>query len=378
MLLPKHTTVPALYVIASWFHALLFSQGTVFLDPIVPSAQIEVTSNIAYDSNGNVLTVREPVSELLPDKRPALVYFPGGNGQGIGVTPAPDYCAEFASRGYVTFAATYRALNPSDKIEDAANAIKWVLDRVDQYKIDPERIIAGGHSHGGAVSIDVSTLRKDDFDNLGVEVAGALICSPGIDTFAGNLTTRMNHIDEDGPPLFIVHGDADTIALVDGTRTELIGRLDALADSSPGYLYPYSYLELPGESHFFTAAFNGWNTTSLAGKTVAQHCFEFFFEHLNLLEILIDNPDVFANGSEFQNGAESLKLFVKQDNRITYKATSTEVFDSWGIIPEVPVINGEMLEVEIPLSGAKGFFRWELSADYPELTSDDYDASWEL
>ena len=99
-------------------------------------------------------------------KVPGIIFFHGG-GWGGGTRDAFKYqCNYFASRGLVAATVTYTlakgdALKTLEKgqsrkrvcVPDAKSAIRWFKANADDLGIDPKRIIAGGGSAGGHISL---------------------------------------------------------------------------------------------------------------------------------------------------------------------------------------------------------------------------------
>ena len=101
-----------------------------------------------------------------PQKRthPAIILFHGG-GWGNGSLSAFRYqCEYFASRGLVAVTANYTLAKKQSEspegqsrkrvcITDAKSAIRWLKAHATELGIDPTRLIAGGGSAGGHISM---------------------------------------------------------------------------------------------------------------------------------------------------------------------------------------------------------------------------------
>lgn len=175
---------------------------------------------------------------------PALVLYPAtGAAEGGGETPdappepgpwplvvfshglggaGPNYAATlrvWASAGYVVVAPSYPLSNtnapggpsPSDIPEqtaDVAYLIDWAVEQSDATDgplagmVDPERVGVSGHSLGGFTSLGAAynPCCRDEQIAAVAEWAGAYVPELGPD--GGDAV-------DDGPPLLIVHGDAD-------------------------------------------------------------------------------------------------------------------------------------------------------------------------
>lgn len=94
---------------------------------------------------------------------PGIILFHGG-GWGNGSLAAFRYqCQYFASRGLVAATANYSLVKSKDYvgegsrkricITDAKSAIRWMKSQAKELGLDPERLIAGGGSAGGHVSM---------------------------------------------------------------------------------------------------------------------------------------------------------------------------------------------------------------------------------
>lgn len=151
-----------------------------------------------------------------PGPWPLVVFSHGLGGAG------PNYAATlrvWASAGYVVVAPSYPLSNtnapggpsPSDIPEqtaDVAYLIDWAIDQSDTTDgplagmVDPERVGISGHSLGGFTSLGAgyNPCCRDERIRAVAEWAGAYVPELGPD--GGDAVA-------DGPPLLIVHGDAD-------------------------------------------------------------------------------------------------------------------------------------------------------------------------
>ena len=97
---------------------------------------------------------------------PGIILFHGG-GWGGGSRVAFGYqCDYFASRGMVAATVTYRLRTKEDQaaltegqstkrvcIPDVKSAIRWFKQNAKELGVDPNRIVAGGGSAGGHISL---------------------------------------------------------------------------------------------------------------------------------------------------------------------------------------------------------------------------------
>ncbi len=91
------------------------------------------------------------------DRRPAIIFFFGGNcatGSPAQFAGTAEY---FAARGLVGASAEYRIesihhTSPQACAEDAKSAIRWIRMNAPQLGIDGSRVIAGGGSSGASIA----------------------------------------------------------------------------------------------------------------------------------------------------------------------------------------------------------------------------------
>ncbi len=371
------------------FAPCLRADNTLFLDRVIPQGDIVVTSDVWYgEGNPNpsqplYLDVYQPHSPLLPEKRPALVYIHGGAfTQGDKADqPAPVYCHQFAQRGYLVVSINYTLDGTlGSASQDAATAIRWLRNHAAAYQVDPDRIIVGGHSAGGATSLNIGALEAADLGGAGAEVAGVL-------STAGSDFVDLSKFDLNDPPMFVINGDADGLSPVANARN-LIDTLDRL--ESEGVTFTYSYMEPIGAGHSFLPGngngrplpqpiaspqdrIQGWSNTEIGGKTVERHCFEFFFEHLNLIAVLAESSKSLERSFGIPDGSGVFRMSIQQDSRIGYQLRSSPDLTFWSAADQEPTINGTLLEVDLPLTSPIMFHQWKLLFDYREITSDDYE-----
>jgi len=163
---------------------------------------------------------------------PTIVWFHGGGLTG-GNKSIPW---ELKEKGMAVVAVNYR-LYPKIKapvyIEDAAAAVAWVFNHIEEYGGDPELIFITGHSAGGyltsMVGLDKRWLQAHKIDAN--RIAGLI-------PFSGHTITHFTvraergiegtqPIVDDLAPLFHVRKDAPPLLLITGDRElEMMGRYE--------------------------------------------------------------------------------------------------------------------------------------------------------
>ena len=171
--------------------------------------------NIAYKNTGHE---RHLLDIMLPDAEefPVFVNFHGGGivGGSKGTTPALEYVVK---QGIAVVDANYR-LYPEAKypefIEDAADAVKWVVDNIGQYgKI--KGIFVGGSSAGGYIT-QMLCFDKRYLEKVGIDsdsLAGYILD-------AGQPTAHFNVLKEHGlDSRRVIIDERAPIYYIDDTRT---------------------------------------------------------------------------------------------------------------------------------------------------------------
>ena len=159
----------------------------------------------AHTETPLMLDVYEPAGDTEKKRHPILFVHGGGFVTGTRDKGYPPViCTLLAKRGYVCFSIDYR-LYPSGKergtyadaspivAKDLDLARKWILERAEQYGIDPDKLAISGGSAGGMASIEACKLHKyTAFACLWGTHKGATLC-------------------EDFPPTILIHGTADQL-----------------------------------------------------------------------------------------------------------------------------------------------------------------------
>lgn len=163
---------------------------------------------------------------------PTVVWFHGGGLAGGGkYIPEP-----LKTKGIAVVAVNYRLypkiLAPT-YIEDAAAAVAWVFNNIDDFGGDPGLLFLSGHSAGGylasMVGLDKRWLNRHDVDAN--RIAGLI-------PFSGHTITHFTvrkergiegtrPIVDDLAPLYHVRKDAPPLLLITGDRElEMLGRYE--------------------------------------------------------------------------------------------------------------------------------------------------------
>lgn len=159
---------------------------------------------------------------------PGVILFHGGSWTGGTLDQFRRACEYLASRGLVAATANYRMLKKNERAElpnaaaykrvcvtDAKSAIRWMKTHAEELGVDPARIITGGGSAGGHVSVLATTNPglNDPADPQGVDtsVVAYLLFNPafsGQDAADAEVDV-LKHLKADLPPALFMFGTQD-------------------------------------------------------------------------------------------------------------------------------------------------------------------------
>ena len=159
---------------------------------------------------------------------PGIILFHGG-GWGGGSRVAFSYqCNYFASRGMVAATVTYRLRTKEDRaaltegqstkrvcIPDVKSAIRWFKQHAKELGVDPNRIVAGGGSAGGHISLLGTTNPglNDPNDPKGIDtsVAAYVLFNPALSKSDAKDpdVDFLQHLKADFGPAIVFFGSED-------------------------------------------------------------------------------------------------------------------------------------------------------------------------
>lgn len=158
------------------------------------------------------------------DSRPAVIMFHGGGWSSGNRKQFRPFCQYLASRGLVAATVTYTLAKKSNTqgvsrkrvcIKDAKTAIRWYKQHANELGIDPQRIIAGGGSAGGHISLLATTNpglnRPTDPKRYNTNVIAYLLFNPAFDLADSkdSEATFLHHVKADLPPSIVFYGSKD-------------------------------------------------------------------------------------------------------------------------------------------------------------------------
>jgi acetyl esterase/lipase len=181
----------------------------------------------------------------------------------------------------VGFNANYR-LSPGatwpDLLVDLKYALAWIREHAEEYDVDPNFVAVTGGSAGGHLAAMMALTANDPEYQEGIEQADtslqAAVPIYGVYDFTNRHGTMpdefvpmilepivmkrflaeepeefakaspLDRVNPEAPPMFVIHGDKDTLAPVEDAR-EFVERMGAVSKA------PVFYLELHGAQHAF-------------------------------------------------------------------------------------------------------------------------------
>lgn len=145
-------------------------------------SDVTTASNILYGGAKNhagvmeqlLMDVYQPAGDTAK-ARPLLIFIHGGGFSAGSKTDADIVylCRTFAMKGYVTASFGYRLESPLSTlqamateivraVQDGKAAVRYLRDHKADYKIDDTRIMMGGTSAGGALSVNYAYMENDE------------------------------------------------------------------------------------------------------------------------------------------------------------------------------------------------------------------------
>lgn len=157
---------------ALWLALLAFTAGSLHAADKATKATAPLGEPHVYKRVGERdlrLHVIKPADWKAADRRPALVFFHGGGW--VAGTPVQfnEQCQYLATRGLVCVQVEYRLLKgaaaeepPTQCVQDAKSAMRWVRTHAAELGVDPAHIGAGGGSAGGHLAAFVGMVEGND------------------------------------------------------------------------------------------------------------------------------------------------------------------------------------------------------------------------
>jgi acetyl esterase/lipase len=225
--------------------------------PTALGTSFKRTGDLAYGADARQrLDVYAPKGASASAKNPIVVFFYGGSWTMGKRSEYAFVGAALATRGFVTVIPDYR-LYPQVRfpefMDDAARAVAWVQQHVEELGGDPERIVLMGHSAGAHMAAMLAFNdaylvkaggRPDSIVGL-VGLSGPYALDPNTDTlrtiFSSPYTLAdwqpVRFVSTRSPPTLLLHGLDDKLVAPSHTQ-KLRDALAAMGVPVETHLYP--------------------------------------------------------------------------------------------------------------------------------------------
>lgn len=158
---------------------------------------------------------------------PGMILFHGGGWTGGSRSQFSRACEYFASRGLVAATVDYRMLTKAEAkqapagetkrvcVTDAKSAIRWFKSHAQELGIDPARVITGGGSAGGHISILATTNPglndPADSKDVSTSVVAYVLFNPAFtaDDQKDSEIDALQHVTRELPPAIAFFGTED-------------------------------------------------------------------------------------------------------------------------------------------------------------------------
>jgi acetyl esterase/lipase len=215
--------------------------------------------------------------------RPAILFFHGGGwDQGEPDQFFPQ-CRFFVERGYRCFSAAYRLASkhgstPSDSVQDAREAIRFLRRHAQTLGVNPDRVVAAGGSSGGHLAAALATAipLPDTAADAGIPVRpdALVLFNPILNLAPGQpdhdrvadrwqSISPFHHVGKAMPPTLILSGDSDQEVPV-ATLEAFCADIRAKGGQCETHIYP-------GAGHgFFNVEVQGGRYFKATTQAVAE------------------------------------------------------------------------------------------------------------
>lgn len=157
-------SVDTSYTVKSTYNKLIKKYPLITIPVVEKNKNVEQTSNIIYFKG----TERELHLDAFVNKKqkqnPAVIMIHGGGWRSGNRNQMNPLAQEIAAKGYSCFTIEYR-LSLEAKypygVLDVKNAIKFIKDNAEKFRVDPDKIAVLGCSSGGQMAALIGTTNEN-------------------------------------------------------------------------------------------------------------------------------------------------------------------------------------------------------------------------
>ncbi len=234
----------------------IMSGRVLFVPFLMRRPDVTRIANLSYGDAGRKNLVDVYHGRPGTANKPVLIHLHGGAlFTGRKNRESLPLLYRLASQGWVCISANYRlrpAVTFPDHLIDVKKVIAWAREHARDYGADPSVVLVAGSSSGGQLAALAALTSNDPRYQPGFEHAdtsvNAAICLHGYYGQPGSQETEpfspLAYPGVGAPPLFIAHGDRDSLIPVETARLFA----ERMRGGSAG---PVVYAELPGAQHGF-------------------------------------------------------------------------------------------------------------------------------
>ena len=363
------------------YHSEIFD-----VDPVVETVTFGENTTFGGTLKQLKMDVYQPKDDTA-DKRAAVVFGFGGGFIAGDRSQVKPFCEDFARRGYVAAAIDYRLYDDLLNLPDSFDIMDVVMKAVgdmkaavrhlrkdaatdNNFRIDPDYILAGGVSAGAVTAMHVACV--DSTDNLAPFILDAINNNGGLEGDTGDNENmqyssevlgaisimgglfRKSVIDVNDPPVFSMHGTDDgTVPFMEGKALVQLGPIIFINQTmhGSGALHPVmdalgianQLLEVPGGGHGDFLNDQTW-TDQLAAQSN-------LFMHNNVLcpGVSTTSDIVLENFGVYPNPAHSYLTVQWESNDGSATVTFTNTIGQ--IVVQQQITNGSTLDISAIQSG---------------------------
>jgi acetyl esterase/lipase len=203
-------------------------------------ARLRIESDVAFQTIDGVSVYADLFRPRNDDRLPGIIMIHGGAWVTGDKWSVITHAQEMAREGFVVMTINYR-LAPKfqwpAQWDDCRQALRWLSEHAEQWKVDVERIGTWGYSAGGHLALMMALDQAADLPPVKACVAGGAPCDLSALAANGKLlkgflggtraerpdryreASPTSRLSSDDPPLFFFHGNRDVVVPIDNSRT---------------------------------------------------------------------------------------------------------------------------------------------------------------